>query len=56
MTGFELQISGVGSDRSTNWATTTTQPFCYFGPARQCDQILEQKILIFPKVAQTVFA
>ena len=23
MTGFELQISGVGSDRFTNWATTT---------------------------------
>ena len=25
MTGFELQTSGVGSDRSINWATTTTQ-------------------------------
>ena len=23
MTGFESQTSGVGSDRSTNWATTT---------------------------------
>ena len=23
-TGFELRISGVGSDRSTSWATTTT--------------------------------
>ena len=23
MTGFELQTTGVGSDRSTNWATTT---------------------------------
>ena len=23
MTGFEPQISGIGSDRSTNWATTT---------------------------------
>ena len=22
MTGFEPQISGIGSDRSTNWATT----------------------------------
>ena len=26
MTGFEPQASGIGSDRSTNWATTTT-PF-----------------------------
>ena len=25
MTGFELQTSGIGSDRSTNWATTTAQ-------------------------------
>ena len=25
MTGFELRISGVGSDRSTNCATTTVQ-------------------------------
>ena len=25
MTGFELLTSGVGSDRSTNWATTTAQ-------------------------------
>ena len=44
MTGFELQTSGIGSDRSTNWATTTAQylftfyvyhptylyPFCHF--------------------------
>ena len=25
MTGIEPQISGVGSDHSTNWATTTAQ-------------------------------
>ena len=25
MTGFEPWISGIGSDRSTNWATTTSQ-------------------------------
>ena len=25
MTGFELWISGIGSDRSTNWASTTAQ-------------------------------
>ena len=23
MTGFEPRTSGIGSDRSTNWATTT---------------------------------
>ena len=23
MTGFELRTSGIGSNRSTNWATTT---------------------------------
>ena len=23
MTGFELRTSGIGSDHSTNWATTT---------------------------------
>ena len=27
MTGFEPRISGVGSDRSTNSATTTAQLF-----------------------------
>ena len=25
MTGFKLRISGIGSDRSTNWVTTTAQ-------------------------------
>ena len=25
MTGFKPQTSGIGSDRSTNWATTTAQ-------------------------------
>ena len=25
MTGFELHTSGIGSDRSTNWASTTDQ-------------------------------
>ena len=25
MTGFEPWTSGIGSDRSTNWATTTAQ-------------------------------
>ena len=27
MTGFEPQTSGIGSDHSTNWATTTAQIF-----------------------------
>ena len=26
MTGFEPRTSGVGSDRSTNWDTSTAQP------------------------------
>ena len=26
MAGFEPRISGVGSDRSSNWATTTALP------------------------------
>ena len=26
MTGFELRISGIGSNCSTNWATTTARP------------------------------
>ena len=32
MTGFELWTSGIGSNRSTNWATTTAQKnlFSYF--------------------------
>ena len=25
MTGFEPRTSGIGSDRTTNWATTTAQ-------------------------------
>ena len=30
MTGFEPRISGVGGDRSTNWATTTAQAAFHF--------------------------
>ena len=30
MTGFEPQISGIGSDRSTNYATTTAQDILFF--------------------------
>ena len=28
MTGFEPRTSGIGSDRSTNWATTTAEVSC----------------------------
>ena len=28
MTGFEPRTSGIESDRSTNWATTTAQNYC----------------------------
>ena len=36
MTGFDLQISGVGSDHSASCATTTTLQVCsvLFEPAR----------------------
>ena len=30
MTGFEPRTFGIGSDRSTNWATTTSQLFPWF--------------------------
>ena len=30
MTGFELRTSGVGSDHSTNCATSTSHPFTFF--------------------------
>ena len=30
MTGFELRTSGIGSDRSTHWATTITRCITYF--------------------------
>ena len=31
MTGFKLRTSGNGSDRSTNWATTTAQMVICYG-------------------------
>ena len=30
MTGFELRTSGIGSNHSTNWATTTAQTYFLF--------------------------
>ena len=35
MTGFEPRISGVGGNRSTNWATTTALLFILF--VKSCD-------------------
>ena len=35
MTGFEPRTSGFGSDRSTNWATTTALSFDLFLPLQQ---------------------
>ena len=29
MTGLEPRTSGIGSNHSTNWATTTAQQFMY---------------------------
>ena len=29
MTGFEPRTSGIGSNRSTNWATTTAQKLLF---------------------------
>ena len=34
MTGFKLRISGIGSDRSTNWATTTAHQWKLFVGAK----------------------
>ena len=58
MTGFELRTSVNGSDRSTNWATVTSQVDQMFGVkiangvvvfkvgkgAKQCDQMFELKV------------
>ena len=35
MTGFEQWTSGIGSDRSTNWATTTAQEGLFDGSLRR---------------------
>ena len=51
MTGFELQTSGIGSDRSTNWATTTAQ-VSYFLIIRLHED-LNLDSLVFP--VSTIF-
>ena len=48
MLGFEPQISGVGSNRSTNWATTTAQnAMCFYlaikVQTRGCEQFKETR-------------
>ena len=46
MTGFEPLTSGIGSDRSTNWATTTAQSNKDFGQHFASNQILRAFDLI----------
>ena len=52
MLGFEPQISGVGSDCSTNWATTTAQTVAItlypeFGVSKSLNNGLAQNVPIF---------
>ena len=41
MTGFEPQTSGIGSDRSINWATTTSQNCLVFIIGGHCVNFYE---------------
>ena len=52
MTGFKPRTSGVGSDRSTNWATTTAQMFCFFVPCT----IFSLGIIIFSSLIMNKLA
>ena len=45
MTGFELQTSGIGRDRSSNWATTTAED----------REMLSKVILLHQKVPANFF-
>ena len=45
MTGFEPRTSGIGSDRSTNWATTTAKNYSY-SPKRPSALSIEWSLLI----------
>ena len=56
MTGFKPQTSGIGSNRSTNWATTTRQVMsrCTFGHHNNCHQFFDhyiamKNLVILPK-------
>ena len=66
MTGFELRTSGVGSDRSTNWATTAAHPvfICWVvlcrivtllrggvSPPDEMDEIKWSRLIIFREKA-----
>ena len=52
MTGFKLRISGIGSDRSTNWATTTAQKWCSLFIPRQ--EWINEKLLEVDKINHKV--
>ena len=41
MTGFEPRTSGIGSDRSTNWATTTAHELMFVSESKY----LKKKVL-----------
>ena len=47
MTGFELRISGVGSDHSTNFATTTTAQLLILYHSHPLSYILSNTALSF---------
>ena len=50
MTGFEPRTSGIGSDRSTNWATTTARllpPLCHdYSSNRRLNKVYLAVILL----------
>ena len=55
MTGFEPQTSGIGSDCSTNWATTTAQNIELFWYMNMCRPTLSQQPSVGAYVYHTIF-
>ena len=47
MTGFEPQTSGIGSDRSTNWATATALIKCIYCKVLEFSQKFGLKRVIY---------
>ena len=61
MTGFERQTSGIGSDHSTNWATTTAlqQLFTLINYSKSCwnsSSSNETSVTVFLKFKQPNFS
>ena len=50
MTGFELRTSGIGSDRSTNWATTTVQALMSYPEPNRVSKQAMQGIVVSENV------